>query len=87
MMSLLHVLGPEKVPAGQVIFAASDREQAGIGFREAAEIVRCAVRPSVHRVWRGATLLGFYIYYASFIIVWGWTCACVESMHQCVGIE
>lgn len=39
-LSLLHVLGPEKVPAGQVIFAASDREQAGIGFREAAEIVR-----------------------------------------------
>lgn len=39
-LSLLHVIGPEKVPAGQVIFAASDREQAGIGFREAAEIVR-----------------------------------------------
>ena len=39
-LSLLHVLGPEKVPAGQVIFAASDREQAGIGFREAAEIIR-----------------------------------------------
>lgn len=39
-LSLLHVIGPEKVPAGQVIFAASDREQAGIGFREAAEIIR-----------------------------------------------
>lgn len=39
-LSLLHVIGPEKVPAGQVIFAASDREQAGIGFREAADIIR-----------------------------------------------
>lgn len=39
-LSLLHVIGPEKVPAGQVIFAASDREQAGIGFREAASIIR-----------------------------------------------
>ena len=38
--SLLHLLGPEAVPAGQVIFAACDREQAGIGFREAANIVR-----------------------------------------------
>lgn len=39
-LSLLHVIGPEKVSAGQVIFAASDREQAGIGFREAANIIR-----------------------------------------------
>lgn len=38
--SLLHLLGPETVPAGQVIFAACDREQASIGFREAANIVR-----------------------------------------------
>lgn len=38
--SLLHLLGPEAVPAGQVIFAACDREQAGIGFREAANIVQ-----------------------------------------------
>lgn len=38
--SLLHLLGPETVPAGQVIFAACDREQAGIGFKEAANIVR-----------------------------------------------
>lgn len=38
--SLLHLLGPEAVPAGQVIFAACDREQAGIGFREAANIVK-----------------------------------------------
>ncbi|RGP37693.1 terminase large subunit [Pseudotabrizicola alkalilacus] len=39
-LALLHLLGPERVPAGQIIFAASDREQAGIGFREAVEIVR-----------------------------------------------
>lgn len=38
--SLLHLLGPEAVPGGQVIFAACDREQAGIGFKEAAGIVR-----------------------------------------------
>lgn len=38
-LALLHLLGPESVPAGQIIFAASDREQAGIGFREAAGIV------------------------------------------------
>jgi phage terminase large subunit-like protein len=39
-LSLLHLFGPETVAAGQVIFAASDREQAGIGFTEAANIVR-----------------------------------------------
>jgi phage terminase large subunit-like protein len=39
-LALLHTIGPEKVPAGQVIFAANDREQAGIGFKEAAGIVR-----------------------------------------------
>ena len=39
-LSLLHLFGPEKRPAGQCIFAACDREQAGIGFKEAANIVR-----------------------------------------------
>lgn len=39
-LALLHLLGPEKLPAGQVIFSACDRDQSGIGFREAAEIVR-----------------------------------------------
>lgn len=39
-LSLLHLLGPEKVPAGQAIFAANDREQASIGFKEAADIIR-----------------------------------------------
>lgn len=37
--SLLHLIGPEAVPAGQTIFAAYDREQAGIGFREVADII------------------------------------------------
>lgn len=36
----LHLLGPQKLPAGQIIFAAGDRDQASIGFREAADIVR-----------------------------------------------
>jgi phage terminase large subunit-like protein len=39
-LSLLHLFGPEKRPAGQCIFAACDREQAGIGFTEAANIIR-----------------------------------------------
>jgi len=39
-LALLHLIGPEKVPSGQCIFAAGDREQAAIGFREAADIVR-----------------------------------------------
>lgn len=39
-LALLHTIGPERVPAGQVIFAAADREQAGIGFSEAANIIR-----------------------------------------------
>lgn len=39
-LALLHTIGPERVPAGQVIFAASDREQAGLGFKEAANIIR-----------------------------------------------
>ncbi|MCR4520966.1 terminase large subunit [Bosea sp. 47.2.35] len=38
-LATLHLLGPEAVPAGQIIFAASDREQASVGFREAAGIV------------------------------------------------
>ncbi|MCF6370972.1 terminase large subunit [Rhizobium halophilum] len=38
--ALLHTVGPEARQAGQAIFAASDREQAGIGFKEAANIVR-----------------------------------------------
>ncbi|WP_273688917.1 terminase large subunit [Ketogulonicigenium vulgare] len=39
-LALLHLFGPETRPAGQVLFAACDREQASIGFREAANIIR-----------------------------------------------
>ncbi|KGJ13594.1 terminase large subunit [Paracoccus sanguinis] len=39
-LSLLHLFGPESRPAGQIVFAACDREQASIGFREAANIIR-----------------------------------------------
>ncbi|KAB0679528.1 terminase large subunit [Aureimonas leprariae] len=39
-LALLHTIGPERVPGGEAIFAAGDRTQAGIGFREAANIVR-----------------------------------------------
>ncbi len=38
--SLLHLIGPEALPGGQAIFAAYDRTQAGIGFREAVDIIR-----------------------------------------------
>ncbi|MFC3058818.1 terminase large subunit [Paenirhodobacter populi] len=43
-LSLLHLFGPEARPAGQVLFAACDREQASIGFREAANIIRADKR-------------------------------------------
>lgn len=39
-LSLLHTIGPESVPGGENILAASDRKQAGYGFKEAASIVR-----------------------------------------------
>lgn len=39
-LSLLHTVGPERRPGGEAIFAASDRQQAGLGFREAAGIIR-----------------------------------------------
>lgn len=39
-LSLLHTIGPEHVPGGECILAASDRKQAGYAFKEAAEIVR-----------------------------------------------
>ncbi|TJV71058.1 MAG: terminase large subunit [Mesorhizobium sp.] len=38
-LSLLHTIGPERVPGGEAVFAASDRNQASIGFREALSIV------------------------------------------------
>lgn len=39
-LALLHLFGPETRAAGQVLFAACDREQASIGFREAVNIIR-----------------------------------------------
>jgi phage terminase large subunit-like protein len=39
-LALLHLFGPESRAAGQVVFAACDREQASIGFKEAANIIR-----------------------------------------------
>lgn len=38
-LSLLHTMGPEAVPGGEVLFAASDQKQAKIGFREAEGII------------------------------------------------
>ena len=39
-LGLLHAIGPERVPGGLALFAASDREQSRIGFEEAAGICR-----------------------------------------------
>jgi phage terminase large subunit-like protein len=39
-LALLHTIGPERVAGGEVIFAASDRSQAGIAFKEARGIVQ-----------------------------------------------
>ena len=43
-LALLHTIGPERVPGGEVISAASDQKQARIGFDEAANIIRCDTR-------------------------------------------
>lgn len=61
-LALLHLLGPsERVPAGQIIFAAADREQAGIGFREAVNIVRADKRleraTKIHDAHQSAKLI------------------------------
>ncbi len=39
-LALLHTIGPERVSGGEVIFAASDRKQAGIAFKEARSIIK-----------------------------------------------
>lgn len=39
-LALLHTLGPEAVPGSEVLFAAKDQTQAGIGWREVRDIVR-----------------------------------------------
>lgn len=38
-LALLHAIGPERVPNGQSLFAASDRKQARIGYEEAIGIL------------------------------------------------
>lgn len=38
-LALLHLIGPEKVPGGEIVFAAGDKRQASIAFKEAREIV------------------------------------------------
>jgi phage terminase large subunit-like protein len=38
-LALLHTDGPEGVPGGEVLFAASDQKQAKIGFRECEGII------------------------------------------------
>jgi phage terminase large subunit-like protein len=43
-LALLHTIGPERVPAGEVLFAAADKKQAAIGFREALSIVHADPR-------------------------------------------
>ncbi len=47
-LACLHLFGPERVPQGEAIFAAADREQAGIGFREALGIIRADKRLDPH---------------------------------------
>ncbi|MBL4928007.1 terminase large subunit [Fuscibacter oryzae] len=39
-LSLLHLIGPEKVPGGELVFAACDKRQAGIAFKEATNVVK-----------------------------------------------
>ncbi|MBS0535375.1 MAG: terminase large subunit [Proteobacteria bacterium] len=43
-LALLHTIGPERLPGGEVVFAAADKKQAGIGFREALSIARADKR-------------------------------------------
>lgn len=43
-LALLHTIGPERVPGGEVINAASDRKQARLGFQEAVGIIRADKR-------------------------------------------
>jgi phage terminase large subunit-like protein len=39
-LALLHTVGPERVPGGEVLSAASDRKQARLGYTEALGLVR-----------------------------------------------
>ncbi|WP_102960213.1 terminase large subunit [Mangrovicella endophytica] len=44
-LGLLHMIGPERVPGGEVIMAASDRKQASIGYNEAKAL--CLAHPKI----------------------------------------
>lgn len=44
-LALLHTIGPERVPGGEVIVAASDRKQAKIAYREALGL--CQAHPKI----------------------------------------
>ena len=46
-LALLHTDGPEAVPGGEVLFAATDQKQARIGFREAEAIITASTE-----MWR-----------------------------------
>lgn len=39
-LSLLHLIGPERLPGGEIFFAACDKAQASLAFKEATSIVR-----------------------------------------------
>ncbi len=57
-LAMLHLFGPEAVPAGEILFAASDRQQAGIGFNEAVGMVRSDKRiENVSRIYDSTTSL------------------------------
>lgn len=43
-LALLHTIGPERASGGEVIFAACDRKQAGIAFKEARGVVQADKR-------------------------------------------
>ncbi|MDR4306563.1 terminase large subunit [Chelatococcus sambhunathii] len=48
-LALLHAIGPERVPGGEVISAAADRKQARLAYAEAVGIIRS------HKATLGAT--------------------------------
>ena len=43
-LAVLHLIGPEQTPGGEIIFAAVDADQAKIGFDEAAGLMRADKR-------------------------------------------
>lgn len=43
-LALLHTIGPEALPRGECMAAASDRSQARIAYEEALSIIRCDTR-------------------------------------------